>query len=228
MAGYRAAHPTGFAYSQFCERYRAWARKLKPSMRQVHRAGEKLFVDFSGKRPHLVDPTTGWKTFLAAHWDGLAAADFFTVEVLTWGGRVRYVVFFAMKAQDPYGPDRRDQRSAGRCLDNADRAEPDGPPDGFLRDVKYIILDQDSLYTATFSDLLRDSEVTPLRLPARSPNLNAFAERFVGSVRAECLARLVPLGEGHLRTALRAFVDHYHEERPHQGRTISLSRPRLR
>ena len=56
---YRAEHPTGYAYSQFCERYRRWARALKPSMRQVHRAGEKLFVDFSGKRPHLVDPTTG-------------------------------------------------------------------------------------------------------------------------------------------------------------------------
>lgn len=56
---YRAVHPTGYAYSQFCERYRQWARMLKPSMRQVHRAGEKLFVDFSGTRPSLVDATTG-------------------------------------------------------------------------------------------------------------------------------------------------------------------------
>jgi transposase len=56
---YRAQQPSGYAYSQFCERYRRWARALKPSMRQVHRAGEKLFVDFSGQRPHLVDPTTG-------------------------------------------------------------------------------------------------------------------------------------------------------------------------
>ena len=56
---YRAAHPDGYAYSQFCERYRQWRRRLKPSMRQVHRAGEKLFVDFSGTRPSLVDPTTG-------------------------------------------------------------------------------------------------------------------------------------------------------------------------
>jgi transposase len=56
---YRAAHPEGYAYSQFCEHYRQWRRALKPSMRQVHRAGEKLFVDFSGKRPHLVDPTAG-------------------------------------------------------------------------------------------------------------------------------------------------------------------------
>jgi transposase len=56
---YRADHPTGYAYSQFCERYRRWARALRPSMRQVHRAGEKLFVDFSGRRPHLVDARTG-------------------------------------------------------------------------------------------------------------------------------------------------------------------------
>jgi transposase len=56
---YRAAHPTGYAYSHFCDRYRRWARILKPSMRQVHRAGEKTFVDFSGKRPSLVDATTG-------------------------------------------------------------------------------------------------------------------------------------------------------------------------
>jgi transposase len=56
---YRAQHPHGYAYSQFCERYRQWARRLTPSMRQVHRAGEKLFVDFSGRRPHLTDPKTG-------------------------------------------------------------------------------------------------------------------------------------------------------------------------
>jgi transposase len=56
---YRGAHPTGYAYSHFCERYRQWARALKPSMRQMHRAGEKLFVDYSGKRPHLVDARTG-------------------------------------------------------------------------------------------------------------------------------------------------------------------------
>ncbi len=56
---YRGAHPSGYAYSQFCERYRRWAQALKPSMRQVHRAGEKLLVDYSGKRPHLVDARTG-------------------------------------------------------------------------------------------------------------------------------------------------------------------------
>ena len=89
--------------------------------------------------------------------------------------------------------------------------------DGFVRGMEYLILDRDPLYTAAFRDLLRDSGVKALLLPARSPNLNAFAERFVESVKSECLDRIVPLGESHLRAAVRAFMDHYHEERPHQG-----------
>jgi transposase len=56
---YREIYPQGYGYSQFCEHYRRWAGKLKPSMRQQHRAGEKTFIDFSGKRPHLVDGKTG-------------------------------------------------------------------------------------------------------------------------------------------------------------------------
>ena len=89
--------------------------------------------------------------------------------------------------------------------------------DGFLRGAEYLIPDRDPLYTTAFGDLLRDRGVKPLRLPARSPNLNAFAERFVGSIKSECLDRIVPLGEIHLRAAIRAFLDHYHKERPHQG-----------
>ena len=56
---YLQVHPSGYRYTQFCEIYRQWARRLRPSMRQVHRAGEKTFVDFSGKRPTLVDRRTG-------------------------------------------------------------------------------------------------------------------------------------------------------------------------
>jgi transposase InsO family protein len=74
--------------------------------------------------------------------------------------------------------------------------------------------------------MLHDSGVKRVRLPAQSPNLNAFAERFVGSVRAECLGRIVPLGERHLRTAVREFLAHYHEERPHQGLNSAIIAPR--
>ena len=74
--------------------------------------------------------------------------------------------------------------------------------------VLLIILDRDPLYTAAFRRLLRDSGVKPLVLPAWSPNLNAFAERFVRSAKAECLERIVLLGEKHLRAAVREFIQH--------------------
>ncbi len=160
---------------------------------------------------------TPWKTFLAAHWDGLAAADSFTVEVLTLGGLVRYSVFFVMKLKTRAvaiaGITRHPNeiwmtQLARNLLDTRD---------GFLRGLQCLILDRDPLYSTAFRRLLRDGGVKPLLLPARSPNLNAFAERFVLSVKSECLDRIVPLGETHLRAAVRAFVAHYHEERPHQG-----------
>ncbi len=158
-----------------------------------------------------------WKTFLAAHWDGLAAADFFTVEALTMRGLVRYVVFFVMKLKTrrvviagiTHQPDEVWMTQIARNLTAAGS--------GFLQGMRHVILDRDPLYTAAFRRLLQSSGVTPLVLPARSPNLNAFAERFVESVKSECLNRMVPLGERHLRTALREFVHHYHDERPHQG-----------
>src|SRR5688500_11708449 len=106
-------------------------------------------------------------------------------------------------------PDASWMMQVARNLTDAD--------DGFLRGMEYLILDRAPLYTAAFRDRLRNTGVKPLLLPARSPNLNAFAERFVGSVKSECLDRIVPLGEQHLRAAVRAFMDHYHEERPHQG-----------
>ena len=89
--------------------------------------------------------------------------------------------------------------------------------DGFLRGVRYLILDRDPLYTSDFRKVLRDGGVEVVKLPARSPNLNSYAERFVLSAKSECLSRIVPLGENHLRRAMSAFVSHYHRERHHQG-----------
>jgi hypothetical protein len=89
--------------------------------------------------------------------------------------------------------------------------------DGFLRGTRYLILDRDPLYTAAFRSLLKDAGVEALRLPARSPNLNAYAERFVLSIKPECLDRIVPLSENHLRRTIQSYVEHYHGERHHQG-----------
>ena len=88
---------------------------------------------------------------------------------------------------------------------------------GFLKDTRHLIVDRDPLYTAHFKEILASGHVELLRLPARSPNLNAYAERFVGSVKAECLRHIVPIGERHLRAVVREYVEHYHHERNHQG-----------
>ena len=168
---------------------------------------------------------TPWKTLLEAHWDAIAAADFFTVEVLTRGGLVRYSVFFVMELKTrrvhiaglSCQPCEEWMKQIAKNLTDA--------VDGFLRDARYIILDRDPLYTVAFRRMLKDSGVNVLRLPARSPNLNAHAERFVSSIKSECLNRLVPLGEKHLRHAVTEFVRHDHEERPHQGLNNSLIDP---
>ena len=146
------------------------------------------------------------KTFLAAHWEGLAAADFFTVEVLTLTGLIRYSVLFVMKlktrAVEIAGITRRpDATWITQVARNLTDTQ-----DGFLRGMDYLILDRDPLYTAAFRDVLRSSGVQPVILSTRSPNLNAFAERFVGSIKSECLDRFVPLAEQHLRAGVRAFV----------------------
>ena len=85
--------------------------------------------------------------------------------------------------------------------------------DGFLLGKRYLIHDRDPLFTEAVRGLLRDSGVKPLRLPANSPNLNAYAERFVLSIRRECLDRFVPLSERHLRTAVTEYVVHYHKRK---------------
>ena len=87
---------------------------------------------------------------------------------------------------------------------------------GFLRGKRYLILDRDPLYTKEFRQMLRGAGMKPLLLPARSPNLNAYAERLL-SIKSECLDRIVPLGEKHLRRAIGEYLAHYHGERNHRG-----------
>lgn len=84
-------------------------------------------------------------------------------------------------------------------------------------DPIHLIHDRDPLFTRAFEATLEHSGVHGIRLPSRSPNLNAYAERFVQTIKSECLAQVIPIGEAHLRRAVREYVDHYHSERNHQG-----------
>ncbi len=86
-------------------------------------------------------------------------------------------------------------------------------------------MDRDPVFSRDFRDMLAHAGVRPVRLPRRSPNLNAYIERFVRSIRVECLSRVIPLGERHLRYLVREYVEHYHAERPHQGLEGALIEP---
>lgn len=178
--------------------------------------------DYAGARP------TSWKIFLQAHWGAIAGADFFNVEVLTFSGLVRYYVFFVIDLKtrrvniagiSPQ-PDGAWMEQVARNLTDTE--------DGFLEEGTVLIHDRDPLYTRRFTEILGEGGVVAHKLPPRSPNLNAHAERFVRSIKEECLARVIPLGERHLRWLIKEYMEHYHCERPHQGignRTIEALKP---
>ena len=86
-----------------------------------------------------------------------------------------------------------------------------------LRWKTHLIHDRDPLFTAKFREILKSGGVKSVRLPPKSPNLNAYAERFVLSIKSECLGRMVLVGERHLRRAIDEYIEHYHLERTHQG-----------
>jgi putative transposase len=88
---------------------------------------------------------------------------------------------------------------------------------GFLINRRYLLHDRDSKYCSSFRQVIEAGSVKTLALPPRSPNLNAYAERWV-RFKEECLSKLILLGEGSLRRALRHYEAHYHEERNHQGK----------
>jgi len=88
-----------------------------------------------------------------------------------------------------------------------------------------LLLDCDTKYCAAFRHMLARECIRVIRLPARSPNLNAYAERWVRSVRDECLSKVIPIGQGMLHRALREYVAHHHLERNHQGLGNALITP---
>jgi transposase InsO family protein len=156
-------------------------------------------------------------SLLKAHWDVMAATDFFTVEDWTPRGLLTYYVLFVMRLKTRFvhiagvttAPNGAYMKQAARNLTDVS--------DGFLLDSRYLIMDRDTKYTEEFRDYLDREGVKPVRCPVRAPNCNAFAERFVRSIKDECLDRMILFGEASLRRAFRAYVVHYHSERNHQG-----------
>jgi transposase InsO family protein len=168
---------------------------------------------------------TTWKDFIASHLAVLAGTDFFTVEVLTWRGlATHYVLFFIhLETRRIHLAGLTRHPTSEWMLQMARNATDESS--GFLRGHRYLLHDRDTKFCAAFQDVLRSSGIKPLALPPRSPNLNAFAERWVRSIKQECLSKLILFGGPSLRRALSEFIDHYHFERNHQGKDNLLLFP---
>lgn len=172
---------------------------------------------------------TTWADFIRTHPDLLAGTDFFTAEVLTPRGMVTYYVLFFIHLESrrvsiagiTLHPDEAWMKQMAR---NATMADGGGAPGA----CRYLLHDRDTKFTQSFRAILASGQVAPLALPAQSPNLNAYSERWVRSVKEECLSRIILFGERSLRRALSTYVDHYHAERNHQGKGNILLFPRAR
>jgi hypothetical protein len=159
-----------------------------------------------------------WHEFIKSHWEVLAACDFFTIELLVGRRLIRCTVFFVMEL------------ATRKVFFAPVKPQPDGPymlqvaklltdsEDGFLHGKRCLIHDRDSLYrTDGFHGILRGSGIEPVKLPARSPDLNCYAERFVKSVKSECLDHLILSSVKQLEYVLGQYSEYYHHERIHQG-----------
>ena len=173
-------------------------------------------------RQHGFDPAperkrqSTWK-FLQAHWDVLASIDFTTIEIWTKSGLLTCYLLFVMElatrrvcfAGLTVHPDEEWMLQIARNLTDAEA--------GFLRGKKYLLMDRDDKFSEAFRVMLEQGGVEAVRLPPRSPNLAAHIERFMRSVKEECLERIIFFGERSLQNAVSSYMVHYHAERNHQG-----------
>ena len=170
--------------------------------------------------PRRIGPT--WVEFLRAQAKGIVAADFFTVDTVLLR---RYYVLFVIEVE------RRVVHLLGVT------AQPNGPwvtqvARGFATEpeeaggrVRFLIRDRDSKFTASFDRPFASIGVEAILTPVRSPRANAFAERWVRTVREDCLDHLLVFSRRHLETILAGHLDHYNAARPHRGLKVSPPRP---
>jgi len=164
------------------------------------------------------DPAkTSWKTFLKSHWESIAACDFFTAEAWTKLGLIRFFVFFVIDLSSRrvkiggihHNPTEEWMLQQARNLTDVE--------DGFLRDKRVLLHDRDPLFTREFQQTCQGTGTRCLKLPKQSPNLNAYAESFVRTIKRECLDKMILFGEAHVQHVIAEYIEHYNKERPHQG-----------
>ena len=173
----------------------------------------KLLRD-AGVSPAGVRAELNWREFLRANAASMIACDFFTVETLCLGRL--YVLFFielgsrrVHLAGCSENPDGRWTTQQARQLawSFPDRPQP----------IRFLIRDRDSKFTRAFDDVFQSEGIEIIRTPFRAPNANAFAERWVGTVRRDCLDWLLIASRRQLERVLRVYVEHYNTHRPHRA-----------
>jgi transposase InsO family protein len=216
---------------QMAQENRDWGyRRIQGALSNLgHKLARSTIADILER--HGIEPApersrkATWKEFLTQHWELIVAADFFTIEVWTAKGLQRFIVLFIIELST-----RRVEVAGispaanGLWMSQIARNLTDSV-DGLLMGKRYLIHDRDPLFTNEFLSMLKDAGVESVKLPPRSPNLNAHAERFVRTIKESCLERLIIFGEASLRTAIENFVAHYHHERNHQGLSNRIIQP---
>jgi putative transposase len=163
------------------------------------------------------DRPMSWATFVRSHAHLIAAADFFATEVWTVRGLVRHFTLFFIDiatrrvhiAGTTTNPTSAWMEQIARNVTDCDT--------GVLCDKSFLITDRDAVFSSRFKALLEGSGVELLLTAYQAPNMNAHAERFVRSIRSECLDRMIFVGTDSLERAIAEYVAHYHDERSHQG-----------
>lgn len=179
-------------------------------------------------RAHGVGPaprrtSTGWRSFIRQQASGIVACDFFSVDSV-W--LTRYYVFFLIEIES-----RRVQvcgittNPTGEWVTQQARNVVAAFED-HGREVRHIIRDRDTKFVRPFDDVWRSIGAKVICTPVRAPDANAYAERWIGSARRECLDHLLIVGPGHLARVLDAYVTHYNRHRPHRGLRLLPPQPR--
>ncbi len=189
---------------------------LRHLAHRVARSTIAKVLNEHGIHPSSVRPMS-WRTFVRSHAYLIAAADFFTTEVWTARGLVPQFTLFVIDvatrrvyiAGTTTNPNSEWMAQIARNLTDSE--------DGFLNGKRFLIIDRDAKFSPRFKSILADYGVEILLTSYMAPNMNAYAERFVKSIKSECLDKMIFLGQESLIRAISEYAAHYHEERSQQG-----------